>query len=246
MLRSRIIPSLLLRDGGLVKTVNFSNARYVGDPINAVKIFNEKEVDELVLYDIGAVASRGGPDFELLEKIASQASMPLRYGGGVRSVHDATKLVSIGYEKILVSSAALENFDLVRDITFAIGAQSTVVTVDVRASIFSSRYSIFTENGTKKQPIDLLEFLKVIEDCGVGELVINSIDRDGKMIGYDIKLARIVRDLVSLPISFLGGCGSSFDMKKLIQEVGIVGACAGSMFVYNGPYKAVLISYCRP
>ena len=246
MLKSRIIPSLLLRDGGLVKTVKFGGEKYIGDPINAVKIFNEKEVDELCLLDIGTKGVDTRPDFALLEKIAQEAVMPLCYGGGVNSVEDAIKLVSMGYEKVSISSAALSNTKLINDISSSIGAQSTVVTVDVKKTAFSGKYSIYTDNGTKKNKSNLIDFIKMAEFQGAGEIVVNSIDRDGTMKGYDLDLALIIREAVSLPISMIGGASSVQDMSDLIDTVGLVGACVGSAFVFNGPYKAVLISYQRP
>ena len=246
MLRSRIVPSLLLKDGGLVKTVNFLKGKYIGDPINAVKIFNEKEVDELCLFDIGRKGFVTRPDFGLLEKIAQEASMPLCYGGGVNSVKDATKLVSMGYEKVSVSSSALSNPALIEDISSAIGSQSTVVTLDVKKKPFSWSYSIFTENGSKKNAFTFIEFLKMAESKGAGEIVVNSIDRDGTMTGYDLNLAAEVRNAISLPFSMLGGAASVRDMSDLIDKVGVVGVCVGSAFVFKGPYKAVLISYQKP
>lgn len=246
MLRSRIIPSLLLRDGGLVKTVTFAGEKYIGDPINAVKIFNEKEVDELCLLDIGIKGVDTRPDFALLENIAQEATMPLCYGGGVNSVEDAIKLVSMGYEKVSISSAALSNIKVINDISSSIGAQSTVVMVDVKKSAFSGKYSIYTGNGTKKNKANLIDFIKMAEFQGAGEIVVNSIDRDGTMKGYDLELAAIIREAISLPISMIGGASSVQDMSDLIDTVGLVGACVGSAFVFNGPYKAVLISYQRP
>lgn len=246
MLRSRIIPSLLLRDGGLVKTVKFAGEKYIGDPINAVKIFNEKEVDELCLLDIGTKGVDTRPDFALLEKIAQEAVMPLCYGGGVNSVEDAIKLVSMGYEKVSISSAALSDIKLINDISSSIGAQSTVVVVDVKKSAFSGKYSMYTDNGAKKNKANLIDFIKMAEFQGAGEIVVNSIDRDGTMKGYDLDLAKIIRKAISLPISMIGGASSVQDMSDLIDTVGLVGACVGSAFVFNGPYKAVLISYQRP
>lgn len=246
MLRSRIIPSLLMRDGGLVKTVEFSSDKYVGDPINAVKIFNEKEVDELSIFDIGKHNDFKRPDFELLKKIAQEAAMPLCYGGGVSSVDDAIKLISMGYEKVSISSAAIINPQIIKDISSAIGSQSTIVTVDVKKKILYSGYNIYIDNASKKINDNYINFIKKAEDLGAGEIIINSIDKDGKMEGYDLALARITREAVSIPISILGGAGSMKDIEDLINEVGLVGACAGSIFVFNGPFKAVLISYTRP
>jgi cyclase len=246
MLRSRIVPSLLLQDGGLVKTVKFSEGKYIGDPINAVRIFNEKEVDELCLFDIGIKGFVTRPDFGLLEKIAQEATMPLCYGGGVNSAQDAIKLVSMGYEKVSISSSALSDPALIDDIASSIGSQSTVVTLDVKKKRFTGDYSIFTENGSKKNAVNFIEFMKIAESRGVGEIVVNSIDRDGTMSGYDLDLAAVVRDAISVPFSMIGGAASVQDMSDLIDKVGVVGACVGSAFVFKGPYKAVLISYQKP
>ena len=246
MLRSRIIPSLLLQDGELVKTVKFSEGKYIGDPINAVKIFNEKEVDELCLFDIGIKGFVTKPDFGLLEKISQEATMPLCYGGGVNSAQDAIKLVKMGYEKVSISSSALEDPALINEIASSIGSQSTVVTLDLKKKLFTGGYSIFTENGSKKSSFNFVEFMQIAESRGVGEIIINSIDHDGTMAGYDLDLAAVVRDAISVPFSMVGGAASVEDMSELIKKVGIVGACAGSAFVFKGPYKAVLISYQKP
>lgn len=246
MLRSRIVPSLLLQDGGLVKTVKFAEGKYIGDPINAVRIFNEKEVDELCLFDIGVKGLVTRPDFGLLEKIAQEATMPLCYGGGVNSVQDAIKLVSMGYEKVSISSSALSDPALIDDIASSIGSQSTVVTLDVKKKRFTGDYSIFTENGSKKNAVKFIDFMKIAESRGAGEIVVNSIDRDGTMSGYDLDLAAVVRDAIRVPFSMIGGAASVQDMSDLIDKVGVVGACVGSAFVFKGPYKAVLISYQKP
>ena len=245
-LHSRIFPVLLLRDLGLVKTRRFKDDRYVGDPLNAVKIFNEKEVDELTIYDLDASVEGRGPNFELLGKIAIESRMPLCYGGGINSADDAARLVSIGYEKVSVSAAALDRPQLIREMAERVGSQSVVCTLDVlRESIFGG-YAVYTRNAKRKHKIKLFDFLVEVEGLGAGEIVINSIDHDGMMDGYDLKLARAVRDRVSLPLSFVGGAASVEDMAALIGTVGKVGAGAGSMFVFNGPYRAVLISYARP
>lgn len=245
-LKSRIFPVLLIRDQGLVKTRKFGEDRYVGDPMNAVKIFNEKEVDELAIYDIDATTEGRGPMFERLAKIAVESRMPLSYGGGVRSAEDAARLVSIGYEKVSVSAAAVERSDLVAEMARRVGRQSVVVTVDVKREGLLGNYSVYTHNGTRKHKIKPLDFIAQVVELGAGEIVVNSIDRDGMMGGYDLKFAKSVRERVDVPISFVGGAGSTDDMEELIRTVGTVGAGAGSIFVFKGPYRAVLISYARP
>ena len=245
-LQSRILPVLLIRDRGLVKTRRFGEDRYVGDPLNAVKIFNEKQVDELTVFDIDATVEGRGPDFEALRNIAVESRMPLCYGGGVTDAGQAAQLVSIGFEKVSVSAAALERPALVREMAERVGRQSVVVTVDVRREGLLGHYAVYSHNARRKHKVCLLDFLGEVEALGAGEIVLNSIDRDGMMEGYDLKLARMVRERVTLPLSFVGGAGSIADMTALIEAVGTVGAGAGSLFVFNGPFRAVLISYARP
>jgi cyclase len=246
LLRSRIIPCLLIHDGGLNKTENFKPGKYVGDPLNAVKIFNEKQVDELMLVDIDATVKGRAPDFDRLRSIAVESRMPLCYGGGVTSAEQASKIISLGFEKVSVSSAALERPALIREMAVAVGSQSVVVTIDVKKGSFFSGYTIYTHNGEKKHKISLVDWMKQAVELGAGEIVINSIDKDGAMDGYDLELAKLVREKVDLPLTFLGGAGSTRDMEELIDAVGVVGAAAGSMFVFKGTFKAVLINYSRP
>ncbi len=245
MLRSRIIPVLLMKDGGLVKTIRFSDGKYVGDPINAVKIFNEKEVDELSLYDIDATVQGRGPDFDHLRSIAVESRMPLCYGGGVRTAEDAVRLIKIGFEKVSVSSAAIERPALIRELADAVGRQSVVVTLDVKKSGLLGRHGVFTHNGRRSAKLRLVDFLAEYQ-AYAGEIVINDIDRDGQMQGYDLDLARTARAAVDTPLTLLGGAGSTEHMRALIDTIGVCGAAAGSMFVFNGVYRAVLISYARP
>lgn len=246
MLRSRIIPSLLMQDGGLVKTRQFSDPKYVGDPINAVKIFNEKEVDELSIYDIDASVRGRGPDFDHLRSIAVESRMPLCYGGGVRNAADAVRLIQIGFEKVSVSAAAVARPELVRELADAVGRQSVVVTVDVKKAGLLGQLGVFTHNGRRAAKRKPLDFIQEVETAGAGEIVINQIDRDGMMQGYDLDLARNARAAISAPLTMLGGAGSVDHMRALIDAIGICGASAGSMFVFNGIYRAVLISYARP
>jgi cyclase len=246
MLRSRIIPCLLMHDGGLVKTRQFKDAKYVGDPLNAVKIFNEKEVDELMFLDIDASVHGRPPNFALLKSLAVESRMPLCYGGGVTSAEQAARIISLGFEKVSVSVAALARPALISEMAEAVGSQSVVVTLDVRKNKLFPGYTIYTHNGSEKCKANLLEFCHQAAELGAGEIVINAIDRDGEMNGYDLELAKSVRDVVTTPMSILGGAGNVADMEQLIDAVGLVGAAAGSMFVFKGPYRAVLISYARP
>lgn len=246
MLRSRIIPCLLMHDGGLVKTRQFKDPKYVGDPLNAVKIFNEKEVDELIFLDIDATAHGRAPNLALLKSLAVESRMPLCYGGGITSSEQAAQIIALGFEKVSISAAALTRPALIREMAEAVGAQSVVVTLDVRKNKLFSGYTVYTRNGLDKQKVNLLEFCHQAIELGAGEIVINAIDRDGEMDGYDLDLAKNIRGAVTSPISILGGAGNADHMQELIDAVGVVGAAAGSMFVFRGPYRAVLINYARP
>ena len=242
MLRPRIIPSLLIKDKGLVKTVNFKNPKYVGDPINAVRIFNEKEVDELAIFDIDATLLNNEPDYSLIERLANQSMMPLCYGGGVKTVEQAQRIFSLGIEKIALSSAVIINPDLISQISDRVGSQSVIVVLDVKKKLFGG-YEVYINSGAKATGINPFKFVEQAQRLGAGEIVINSIDRDGLMNGYDMDLIRKVRDKVTLPMTVLGGAGSLDDIKKVIDEHGVIGVAAGSLFVFKGPYKAVLINY---
>jgi imidazole glycerol-phosphate synthase subunit HisF len=242
MLRPRFIPCLLIRKKGLVKTVKFGTGKYVGDPINAVKIFNEKEADELIVLDIDASANGAEPDFALIQKLAAECRMPLCYGGGVKTVEHAKRITSLGVEKVAISSAALADPGLISAIAAEIGSQSVVVVLDVKRSLFG-RYEVYTHNGQKGSGRSPVDVARQAEQLGAGEIVINSIDQDGQMKGYDLELAAKIRAAVALPISVLGGAGSLDDVAKLIRTCGVVGASAGSLFVFKGSYRAVLINY---
>ena len=246
MLRSRVIPCLLMREGGLVKTRQFKDPKYLGDPLNAVKIFNEKEVDELIFLDIDATAQGRTPDLNLLRSLAVESRMPLCYGGGISTAAQAAQIIALGFEKVSISAAALARPALIQEIAEAIGGQSVVVTLDVRRNRLMGGYSVYTRNGQDRQKVNLLEFCQQAVELGAGEIVINSVDRDGEMIGYDLELARKVHAAVSTPLTMLGGAGMLEHLQELIDAVGVVGAAAGSMFVFKGPYRAVLISYARP
>jgi cyclase len=242
MLRPRIIPSLLIHENGLVKTVNFKDPKYVGDPINAVKIFNEKQVDELVFFDIDATVLNREPDYSLIEKLANQSRMPLCYGGGVKTVEQAQKIFSLGIEKIALSSAVIQNPSLVTQIAQRVGSQSVIVVLDIKKKLFGG-YEVYTHNGKKATGINPIKFAQELEALGVGELVLNSIDQDGMMKGYDLNLIEKVVENISIPVTVLGGAGSLKDIETVIEKNGVIGVAAGSLFVFKGPYKAVLINY---
>jgi cyclase len=243
MLRPRITPCLLVKNGGLVKTINFGNPKYVGDPINAVKIFNEKEVDEVMVVEIDASVQEKEPDYALIKNLAAECRMPLCYGGGVKSVEQVEEIISLGVEKVAISSAAIGNPDLIAKAAEVVGSQSSVVVMDVKKVKPRESYEIFIHNGTMGTCLNPVEFAKTAEDLGAGELVINSIDCDGQMKGYDLLLTRIVRDATNLPITVLGGAGSLKDIAALIELFGTIGAAAGSLFVFKGSFRAVLINY---
>lgn len=248
MLRPRIIPCLLVHDGGLVKTVEFNNPKYVGDPINAVKIFNEKEADELIVLDIDATTKGAEPDYKLINDLAAECRMPLCYGGGVRTTEQVKRIIGLGVEKVAISAAAIDDPKLVTRMAEAVGRQSVVVVMDVRKKkgIFNTGYELFTHNGKRARKIDPIEFATRMETAGAGEIIVNSIERDGHMKGYDFELAKQVRSAVSIPMSILGGAGSLQDVEALIRACGVIGAAAGSLFVFKGQYRAVLINYPNP
>lgn len=243
MLYPRIIPCLLVKDKGLVKTTKFKDAKYVGDPINAVKIFNEKEVDELIVFDIDATRDNREPDYKMIENLAVECRMPLCYGGGIKNVEQARNIFGLGVEKVAISSITIENPKLVTKIAEQVGTQSVVVVLDIKKRMFGNKYEIWTHNGQKQTGKCPIEFAHELEGLGAGEIVINSIDNDGMMKGYDFTLVQKVREKISLPMTVLGGAGSLEDIGKLIGNYGIIGAAAGSLFVFKGIYKAVLINY---
>lgn len=225
-----------------MKTVGFADAKYVGDPVNAVRIFNEKEVDELIVLDIDATTQKREPNYELIRHLASESWMPLCYGGGVSTVEQARTIIGLGVEKVAISSAAIGNPGLVGQLAESLGTQSVVVVLDVSRSS-DGQYDVRTHNGRVRAEVDLAAFSAHMEDLGAGEIVVNSIDNDGRMAGYDMRAARVVRESTGLPMTVLGGAGSFSHVRELVSSFGVVGAAAGSMFVFKGPYRAVLISY---
>ena len=242
-LRPRIIPTLLVHKKGLVKTQQFGESKYVGDPVNAVKIFNEKEVDELIVLDIDATVENREPNYQLIKNLAVECRMPFCYGGGVRSVEHARKIINLGAEKVALSSAAIENPSILEEIGRYVGIQSVVVVLDYKKKGFFGSLELYTHNGNKSTGVKLFDFLETLESTGVGEIVLNSISHDGMMQGYDIETAKKARELTFSPLTILGGAGSLDDLKNLIKQFGVIGAAAGSLFVFKGKYRAVLISY---
>lgn len=246
MLQPRIIPCLLVHNKGLVKTVKFKDPKYVGDPLNAVKIFNEKKVDELIVIDIDATRAGYEPNYKLIENLAFECRMPLCYGGGIKSVEQAERIFSLGVEKIALSSIAVENPDMITEIASRVGRQSVAVVLDVKKRLFSTKYELHTYNGTNNTGIDPVKFASQMEKAGAGELVINSIDRDGMLTGYDHLIIDRIREVIDLPITVIGGVGGLQDIGHIVRKHGIIGAAAGSFFVFKGKYRAVLINYPSP
>lgn len=242
MLRPRFIPTLLLKGRGLVKTVRFKDPTYVGDPINAVRIFNDKAVDELILLDIEAHRRGAGPDFDLVADIAGEAFIPLCYGGGVSRLEHFERLFKLGIEKVAVNSAATGAMPLVAEAARVFGSQSVVVGIDVRRTLFG-RQERWIAGGTTNTRTAALEAARSAEAAGAGELLLSSIDRDGTMQGYDIALLREVSAAVKVPLIASGGAGSLQDMARAVREGGAAAAAAGSLFVFHGRHRAVLITY---
>lgn len=243
MLRPRIIPCLLVHNGGLVKTKNFTDPKYVGDPVNAVKIFNEKEVDEIIVADIDATRLNREPDYVLIEQIATECRMPFCYAGGITRPEQVERIVSLGVEKVAIGAAAIHNPQLIKESATRVGNQSVVVVLDVKKTGLFKKYEVVTHNATKATGIHPVELAKRSEQLGAGELLINSVDNDGCMNGYDLDLVSSIREVVNIPICVLGGASSLEDIRKLIDRFKTIGVAAGSIFVFKGKYRAVLIQY---
>ena len=242
MLNVRVIPCLLLREGGLVKTTRFAAPKYIGDPINAVKIFNDKEVDELLFLDISATPGGRAPNFDLVQDIAAEAFMPFGYGGGVSSLDHIKRLVGLGAEKVVLNAAAVSTPALISQAAATIGSQSIVVAIDVKQRLFG-RYEVVTHSATRKTGLDPVEWAQKAADAGAGEIVVNSVDRDGCMNGYDVKLLSRVADAVNVPVVACGGAGCLADFREAVVSGGAAAVAAGSMFVLHGKHRAVLITY---
>lgn len=242
MLKTRVIPCLLLRNNGLVKTVRFKVPKYVGDPINAVKILNEKEVDELVFLDISATNENRGPAFKVISEVASECFMPLGYGGGIRTMDDIQRIFALGVEKVIINSSAHSNPRLISDAADSYGSQSIVVSMDVKRNLFG-KYMVHTCSGTKNTSTGPVEYARRMAELGAGELIVNSIDRDGTMSGLDINLIRLVATAVDIPVVACGGAGTIEHLHEAVNQGGASAVAAGSMFVFQGKHRAVLISY---
>lgn len=245
MLRPRIIPCLLVHKGGLVKTQGFKAPKYVGDPINAVKIFNEKEADELMVLDIDASVNGVEPNYSLIAKLAAECRMPLCYGGGITTAAQAARIIDLGVEKVSISAAAVADPDILAQIAARIGRQSVVAVLDVKkkTGLFGKGYTLSTHNAKKVHAVDPVIFAQQLQTAGAGEIVINAVDRDGEMQGYDIELAQQMRRALRVPLTILGGAGALEHIGQLLGACGVIGAAAGSLFIFKGPYRAVLINY---
>jgi cyclase len=242
MLRTRVIPCLLLKGQGLVKTIKFKNPTYIGDPINAIKIFNDKEVDELMLLDIVASGEGRGPSFETIRDVASECFMPLAVGGGIRDIDDIRRILAMGVEKVVLNTAAISQSELVAEAAAEFGAQAIVVSIDVRKKLFGG-YEVMAARGTKKTGHDPVAFAKRMEALGAGELLLSSIERDGTQQGYDLDLIKQVSQAISIPVIANGGAGKVEDFALACKEAGAAAAAAGSMFVFTGKHRAVLITF---
>lgn len=241
IINKRIIPTLLISNGKLVKTVNFGNKIYVGDPINAIKIFNDKEVDELILIDIDASKTKSQINYKLVEDCASECFMPLCYGGGIKNIDDATHLFSLGIEKICIQSSYFKDPNLLTELSSKYGSQAIVISLDFKKNIFGNYNIINSSNGSVIKK-NLNELLSELTELGAGEILMNVINNDGKMSGMDLEMINKIASHTSLPLIALGGVGSLIDIKNAFIN-GASAVSAGSFFVFNGPHKAVLITY---
>lgn len=241
MNRVRVIPALLIRNGGLVKSVKFKDHKYVGDPINAVKIFNEKEVDEIVILDISATAEKRGPNMKQIKELTAEAFMPLGYGGGITSLEEIKELIAAGVEKVIINTSAFYRPQLIKEGARYAGSQSIVVSLDVKKNIWG-RYKTFVECGSKNTNVDPVTFAQRMEQAGAGELLLNAIEKDGTFSGYDTELIKVVSAAVKIPVVAIGGAAAITDFAQAIHH-GASAVAAGSMFVFQRPHQAVLISY---
>jgi cyclase len=245
MHRARVIPCLLIQGNGLVKTRNFKNPVYIGDPVNAMRIFSEKEADEVVVLDICASREGREPNYELVREMAGEAFMPLAYGGGVRTLEQVRRLIRCGIEKVVINTAATESTDLLRDASEEFGAQAVVGAVDVRKSLVGG-YRVLSKSATVETKINLEAHVRKLVSSGAGEIFLNSVDRDGMMAGYDLGLVRFVSNIVDVPVVACGGAGTIEHLTRGISDGGASAVAAGSMFVFHGKHRAVLINYPKP
>jgi cyclase len=240
MLKTRVMPCLLLRESKLVKTVKFDKPDYIGDPINAVMIYNEKEVDELIFLDITVTVDNKKPPFKIISEIATECFMPFTYGGGIDSIDDMTEIFSLGVEKIAINSHAVKEPSFITKAAELFGSQSVVASIDVKK--IGGSYRVFTHSGRRDSGLDPVQWAKTVESLGAGEILLTSIDRDGTMEGYDTEIIKKVSEVVSIPIIVCGGAGRIEDFAKAVAA-GASAVAAGSLVVYHGPAKGVLINF---
>lgn len=242
MLIPRVMPCLLLKDGSLVKTVKFKDPGYIGDPINAVRIYNEKEVDELIFLDITATSEKREPPYKVLSEIASECFMPVTYGGGVKNIEMIRQILALGIEKISINSQAVEDPDFVRVATEKFGSSTIVVSIDVRKKLFG-KYEVCIHGGKKSTGLDPVSFARDVEKMGAGEILLTAIDRDGTQEGYDLELIKSVTNAVGIPVIACGGAGKVDDFRMAVKEAGASACATGSLVVYFGRNRAVLINF---
>lgn len=242
MRRVRVIPVLLIQDGGLVKSIQFKKHIYVGDPINAVKIFNEKEIDEIVILDISASKEQRSPNIQQIAEITGEAFMPLAYGGGITSIEEVKEILYQGAEKVIINTSALDKKSLITDIANQFGSQSVMVSIDVKKD-WLGRYIVYRNNGTKKTGKSPIDFAKEVEEAGAGEIFLTSIDKEGMFKGFDVALVEQIANAVNIPVIACGGATEVADFTKVVKQGNASAVAAGSMFVFQRPHRAVLISY---
>lgn len=242
MLKIRVIPSLLIRNNGLIKTIQFKDYKYVGDPLNAVKIFNDKEVDELIFLDTRATADCKKTNFELIRDIATEAFMPVGYGGGINNIEDAKRIISCGIEKVVINSYTFKDRTFIKRLADCVGNQSVVCSVDVKKNFFG-KYEVWNNGGRINTKLDPVKWVVELQSLGAGEIFLNSIDRDGTMKGYDIDFIKSITSSVDVPVIACGGAGCLSDFKEAVFNGGASAVSAGSFFVFHGKHKAVLITY---
>ena len=245
MRRTRVIPVLLLKGSGLVKTVTFATPKYLGDPINILKILNDKEVDEVAILDVTATSENHAPQLSLMKAIVSECFMPVAYGGGIRTVEDVQQILAIGVEKVIINTQTTIDHTLISRAAAKFGSQAIVAGIDVKTTRWTRRYTVFTHGGRQKTSLEPVAFAQQVADAGAGEILLTSIDRDGTTLGYDLELVRSVATAVSIPVVACGGAGCVQDFVAAV-DAGASAVAAGSMFVFKGRHRAVLINYPEP
>lgn len=242
MFRPRVIPVLLLKDKGLVKSVKFKDYKYVGDPINAVKIFNDLKADELVFLDIMATNQKRSISLDFIRRVGDEANMPFAVGGGIQTLQQIKDIINAGAEKVVINSYAIENPEFIKEASDEFGSSTIVVSIDVKKNIWGKK-RVYNKAGTQSTPLIPIEWAKKVEEKGAGEIIINSIDHDGTMNGYDESLIQEIAEAVDIPVVALGGAGQLNDFQSAVKNRYASAVAAGSLFVFHGPRKAVLVNY---